>query len=145
MLAALIATRPPPKPPVFFYTNQLAAATNTFVCLTVVRKAAFIATNQTDRRALNISLPGAESSLDHLNRLYYQIINAPSSNAQIISMPSDLYLSNLIAEVILVVTAVVPVLAVLPVPLAAAGFLSRLQLEMATALANLRALGVILN
>ncbi len=147
MLAALIATRQPapPKPPVFFYTNQLVAATNTFVCITVCRRAAFVTTSLPVRYVLSLSLPGAESILDHLNRLYYQLVNDSSSNANIISMPVNPYLSNRIAEVISVAGTLTGILAVLPVAPATAAFLRRLQIELASALANLQALGTIVN
>ena len=144
MLAALIATRPP-KPPVFFYTNQLVAATTTFTCITVCRRAAFITTSLPVRYVLSLSLPGAESILDHLNRLYYQIINSPSSDANIISLPSDPYLSNRIAEVISVVVTLTGVLATLPVASAGTAFKVRLQVELAAALTVLRSLGTIVN
>lgn len=147
MLAALIATRQhaPPTPPVFFYTNQLVAATNAFVCITVCRRSAFITTSLPIRYGLSLSLPGAESILDHLNRLYYQIINSSSSDANIISLPVNPYLSNRIAEVISVAGTLAGILATLPVAPSAAAFKARLQAELATALAVLRSLGTIVN
>ncbi len=147
MLAALIATRgpAPPKPPVFFYNGQLPAATNTFVCMTVCRRAAFITTSLPIRYQLSLSLPGAESLLDHLNRLYRQIIDESSSAANLIDQPIDLYLSDRIANVIALGTTLAGILATLPVAVSALPFRARLQLELATALANLRALGTIVN
>jgi uncharacterized protein YjfI (DUF2170 family) len=143
MLAALIATRQPAPPPpaILFYTNQFIAATNVFVCTTVCRRAAFITTSLPIRHTLSLSLPGAESTLDQLNRFYYRIINYLSSNANIIPLPADLYLSNQIVGAIATATTLTGILATLPVLQANLSFLGRLRAELAQALANLKALG----
>jgi hypothetical protein len=147
MLAALIATRNviPPPPPVFFYTNQFVAATTTFQCITITRRAAFISTNLPVSYSLLLSLSGKPAILDQLNLTYYRIINYLSSNANMIDMPSDLYLSNQIAATIVTVTALQSILAVMQVASANAGRLAALQAECATALAVLKSLGVRVN
>ena len=142
MLAALIATRPfTPVPPVIFYTGQFIAATNTFTCITVCRRAAHITTSLPIRYQLSLSLPGAESILDQLNRFYYRIINYLSSDANAIAMPTDLYLSTQIAGVIVTAATLTDILSILPVAPQNVQFLGRLRAELALALANLQALG----
>ena len=142
MLAALIATRPVgPPAPVLFYTDQFIAATNTFVCLTVCRRAAFITTNLQIRETLSLSQQGHESILDQLDRFYYRIVNYLSSNANMIDMPSDLYLSNQIAGAIATARVLTGILSTLPVAPQSVAFLVRLRNELALALANLVALG----
>jgi hypothetical protein len=147
MLAALIATRAPapPPPPVLFYTNQLVAATTTFTCITICRRAAYITTSLPIKYTLSLSLPGQPAILDLLNLYYYRIINYQSSNANMIDMPVDLYLSNQIAAVIATVRILQGILATLPIVASSAGFLTQLQQQLATALAVLNSLAVIEN
>jgi hypothetical protein len=142
MLAALIATRQATLAPKFFYTNQFIAATNTFVCITVCRRAAHICTSRPIQEQLAISTPGQESILDQLNRFYYRVINFLSSDANMIPLPLDLYLSDQIAGVIATATVLTGILSTLPVAPQNVLFRTRLQIELASALANLRALGV---
>lgn len=143
MLAALIATRSqvPPKPPVLFYSNQFVAAVNTFVCVSVCRAAGAICTSRPIQNQLLLSVPGRESFLDQLNRLYYTLLNFRSSDANVIGPGVDPYLSNQILAVINSVTSLTPVLASLPVSLANVRALAALQARLAVALANLQALG----
>ena len=142
MLAALIATRPiGPPVPVLFYTDQLIAATNTFVCITVCRRAGALTTSLPIRTTLTLSTQGHESILDQLNRFYYRIVNYLSSNANMIDMPSDLYLSNQIAGAIASATALTGILATLPVQPQSVLARTKLQGQLALALANLVALG----
>lgn len=138
MLAALIATRRLVQK--FFYTNQFIAATNTFTCITVCRRAAYITTSLPTRYQLSLSLQGSESVLDQLNRFYYRIVNYLSSDANIASTPANLYLSNQIAGAIATATTLTSILSTLPVASQNAAFLARLQKELALALANLQAL-----
>ena len=144
MLAALIATRhapAPPVPPVLFYSNQLVAATNTFVCISICRTAARICTSLPIQYQLNLSLPGKESIFDQLNRFYYRIINYLSSGANMTPLPQNLYLNNQIVGSIATATALTGILATLPVASQDLPLLMRLQIQLALALANLRALG----
>ena len=141
MLAALIATRPVGPVQRFLYTNQFIAATNTFVCITICRRAAYICTSLPIRTTLALSLPGQQSILDQLNQYYYRIINALASDANMIPLPTDLYLSDQIAAAIVSATTLTGILATLPVAAANRPFLVRLQNELALALANLKALG----
>ena len=143
MLAALIATRQAvsPIPTVFVYSNQFVAATNTFVCLTVCRRAAHITTSLPIRTTLSLSLPGHESVFDQLNRFYYRIVNYLSSDANMIPLSADLYLSNQIAGAIASATTLTGILATLPILPQNAMFLVRLRASLALALANLQALG----
>jgi hypothetical protein len=120
------------------------AATNTFICSTVCRRAAYITTSLPLRNQLSLSQPGAESILDQLNRFYYRIVNYLSSDANIIATPSDLYLSNQIAGAIATATTLTSILSTLPVASQSALFLIKLQKELAQALVNLRALGTII-
>jgi len=142
VLAALIATHPVgPPAPVLFYTDQLIAATNTFVCLTVCRSAGTITTSLLIQNTLVLSQPGRESILDQLDRFYYRIINYLSSNANMIDLPVDLYLSNQIAGAIATARVLTGILSTLPVAPQSVAFLVRLRNELALALANLVALG----
>ena len=142
MLAALIATRPVGPVQRFLYTNQFIAATNTFVCITVCRRAAYICTSLPIRTTRALSLPGQQSILDQLNQYYYRIINALASDANMIPLPADLYLSNQIAGAIASATTLTGILATLPILPQNAQFLTRLRASLALALANLKALGV---
>ncbi len=141
MLAALIATRPAAPPVVLVYTNQFIAATNTFVCIIVCLKAARICTSPTIQNTLNLSQAGKESILDQLKRFYGRIINYLSSDANMLPLPVDLYLSDQIAGVIATAQVLTVILATLPILPQNALFLIKLQVELARALANLRALG----
>jgi hypothetical protein len=97
MLAALIATRhaaPPPPPPVIFYSNQLVAATTTFKCISITWAASNLVTSLPIQNALTYSIPGQISILDQLSIPYYRILNYLASDANQISMPPALYLSN---------------------------------------------------
>lgn len=142
MLAALIATRQVPTPPLFFYSNQFVAATTTFLCITLTRQAALLTTDPAVVQLLLLSQTGHEAILDQLNRFYYRMVNYLSSDANIIDMPSDLYLSNQIAGAVATVTvlqSLVATMAVAPVNVIQLG---NLQSKVSAALAVLKSLGV---
>jgi len=149
MLAALIATRQnspvPPPVPVFFYSNQLVAAVNTFTCITVARRAAAITTSLPIQHQLSLSIQGAPSILDLLNLRYYRIVNYLSSDANMISAVSNLYLSDQIAAVILSATALQNILTTLPVMSTDFVQLVGLQQQLAISLAILKSLGIRVN
>ncbi len=172
MLAALIATRGPAPPPpvVFFYTNQFIAATNTFACINICRRAAALTTSQTVQYQLYFSLPGnqisgyqyngQESLFWQLSRAYARLLTPQAFNGSV-------FLSTNIAQVISIATALQVVLATLPiqpfatsqqVPMLAptdsqfGGSVTRdpaqlppLQRALAVALVNLQALGTPVN
>jgi hypothetical protein len=141
VLAALIATRlQAPPPPVARYTNQLVAAVTTFSCITVARRAAFLTTSLPTRYLLDLSVPGQPSILDRLTMNYGRIINYLSSDANMIPLPIDLYLSDQIAAVVATVVLFTGILASLPVAPQNVMALTRLQQQLARDLAVLYSL-----
>jgi hypothetical protein len=142
MLAAIIATRVIPIPPAIFYGNQFVAATTTFECIALTKRAAFLSTNQALSYRLLLSTQGNESIIDQLNRLYYNIVNYLSSNANIIHMPSNLYLSNQIAAVIVAVTQLNTIVQTMSVALANAIDLADIQRRTSLSLQILHSLSV---
>jgi hypothetical protein len=145
MLAALIATRhvvPPPPPPAIIYGNQFVAATTTFTCIGLAKRAAALSTNPTFSYQLLFSTQAQPSIVDQLNLYYYRIINYLSSNANITMLPSNLYLSNQIAGVIATAIPLNTIIQSLPVAAANAQALLVIQQKMTIALALLRSLAI---
>lgn len=136
MLAALIATRQPapPPPPILFYSNQLVAATTTFLCISIARRAVTLTNNRLVAQNLVLSIPGYESNIDSLNRMYFLLISQRSSD-------EPAFLNNTIAQTITFVIALNNVVQSLPVDMQNLGILNVLQIRLKTALSTLQALG----
>ena len=150
MLAALIATRQPP-PPVLFYSNQLVAATTTFKCISITWAASNLVTSLPIQNTLTYSIPGQISVLDQLSIPYYRILNYLASDANQISMPPALYLSNQIAAALAAAINLQTTLSAITSfvqlsigqgnPLIDPSQLARLQQQTAVAIAVLKSLG----
>lgn len=138
MLAALLATRtfvPPPPPPPITYGNRFVAAIATFPCIDVIRRAAFISTDQTISYNLLLSVSGREALIDQLTRQYDQLINQYSS-----TVPS--YLSTQITGVIATLVSASAILSVTPTTPANAATMVGLRQRLAVSLAVLSSLAL---
>jgi hypothetical protein len=138
MLAALLATRQIIPPPLRFrYSNQLIAAVNTFVCISVTRAASRLTSSLQEQWILSVSLPGRECYFDQLNRQYFLLISPRAG------FDPD-FLSDTIARVISIATKLTPVIGSLPVAPGRENYLHVLQHRLYVALAVLNSLGMII-
>ena len=154
MLAALLATRPI-SPTTLFFGNQLVAATTVFSCITITTRAGFISTDpaisyklrgvygtakiavsgQDSGAAVNVANLGANSLWNTLLLIYRNIKSQHAAN-------SPIFLSTSIAQSILAVTALLGILAGLPVNPADLSTRAQLQQQAALALRILYSLAV---
>lgn len=100
---------------VTLYGNQFVAATTTFTCITLAKRAAFLSTNPIYSYQLLFSTQANPSIVSQLEQAYYRIVNYLSSNANITQMPSDVYLSNQIIAAIEATTILNTIIQSLPV------------------------------
>lgn len=138
MLVSLIAASnvgPAPSPPIIFYGNQLVAAHTTFSCITLTTQAAALTSSLQARCVLCLSLPGQESILDQLNRVYAQLIH-PSSGF------SPILCSTLIGQIIAVTTTLNGILPTLPVSAANLAIRGTLQQRLVLILRVLNSLAI---
>lgn len=146
MLAALIATRIQPTPPALQYGNQFVAATTTFTCITLAKRAAFLSANSVYSYQLLFSTQGHPSIVEQLNVYYKRIVNAYSSNANGYtvygSLTNSSYLSDQIKSVIAVATTLDAIIQSLPVSPANLVKLADLQNRMGIALRLLQSLTI---
>ena len=127
---------------VTLYGNQFVAATTTFTCITLAKQAAQISTNPSYSYQLLFSTQAQPSLVSQLEQAYYRIVNAYSSNANIIQMPSDLYLSNQIIAAIEAATILNTIIQALPVAAANTTRLVDIQSRMGIALRLLLSLAI---
>ena len=126
MLAALIATRPSAA----IYGDQFVAATTTFACIALAKRAAFLSTNPTYSYQILFSTQGRPSLVSLLDLYYARIIGSLSSTSwgahftglragvpppRTKPLVTSTYLSNQIAAAIVVVTRLNVILQSLPV------------------------------
>lgn len=154
MLAALLATRAVPVPPVIIYGNQFVAATTTFLCASLAKSAAALSTNPVFSYQLLFSTQGHESIVDSLDRLYYNLVNPQSSNSlasvgdlglsrDVVSLPTVAsYLSINIAAVIVVAVQLNTIIQSLPVAQVNVSKLEDIQRRMRIALNLLHSLAI---
>lgn len=146
MLAALIATRALPVPPVIQYGNQFVAATTTFTCITLAKRAAFLSANSVYSYQILFSTQGHPSIIESLNVYYKRIVNAYSSNANGYvaygSLVNPSYLSDQIKSVIAVATTLNTVIQSLPVSADNLVKLADIQNRMEIALRLLQSLAI---
>jgi hypothetical protein len=124
------------------YGNQLVAATTTFTCITLAKQAAALSTNPAASYQISFSTQANPSLISQLEQAYYRIINYLSSNANMIQMPSNVYLSNQIIAVIEAATVLNGIIQFLPVAPGNTAQLVNIQTRMGIALRLLLSLAI---
>jgi Putative Ig domain len=127
---------------VVLYGNQFVAATTTFTCITLAKQAAAISANPSFSYQLLFSTQANPSLVSQLEQAYYRIVNYLSSNANIIQMPSNVYLSNQIIAVIEAATVLNGIIQALPVATVNTRRLVDIQTRMGIALRLLLSLAI---
>lgn len=135
MLAALLATRPPVPPPVLTYQNQFVAATTTFACIALAKRAAALTTNPAVMQRLLFSFSAHVAIVDQLELVYSRLINAPADD-------EPTYLSDQIVQSIAILVVLNSIIQTLTVTSQNKIALIDLQTRMALTLRIMNSLAV---